>query len=139
MALAARGSSRRGCRVQARAAPVAAAAAPVAGLSPKQMRKEFGSKRMQSTREDLRQAGIDLRTDVVAANRACELLKSTSTVKFDATAVARTCWSLYLGSMPSRMWASAVASNLTVEVDLRSSHARFAATTSVRRSIPAWR
>merc|ERR1719380_174117 len=44
--------------------------------------------RMQSTREDLRQAGIDLRTDVVAANRACELLKSTSTVKFDATAEA---------------------------------------------------
>merc|ERR1712078_760674 len=40
------------------------------------------------TREDLRQAGIDLRTDVVAANRACELLKSTSTVKFDATAEA---------------------------------------------------
>merc|ERR1712182_94701 len=37
---------------------------------------------------DLRQAGIDLRTDVVAANRACELLKSTSTVKFDATAEA---------------------------------------------------
>ena len=74
--------------MQARAAPVAAAAAPAAGLSPNQMRKEFGSKRMQSTREDLRQAGIDLRTDVVVANRACELLKSTSTVKFDATAEA---------------------------------------------------
>ncbi len=80
--------SGRGCRVQARAAPVVAAAAPAAGLSPKQLRREFGSKRMQSTREDLRQAGIDLRTDVVAANRACELLKSTSTVKFDATAEA---------------------------------------------------
>ena len=80
--------SGRGCRVQARAAPVVAAAAPAAGLSPKKMRREFGSKRMQSTREDLRQAGLELRTDVVAANRACELLKSTSTVKFDATAEA---------------------------------------------------
>ena len=79
----------RGCRLQARAAPMAAAAVPsAAGLSPKQLRRAFGSKRMQGTRENLRQAGIELRTDVVEASRACGLLKETSTVKFDATAEA---------------------------------------------------